>query len=167
MTRILPLLLLIALAACSSGRDRSVRLLDRRLHATLAGEVEAGRATVRRLPDGVRVTLIPPGMFDNGTEALDGRVVDIRSSVIEGLLDPKMMRVEVADTSGLPAVRRLIRVRNVEAYFTAYGLGSVLASSDTAPASSPSGLVMTIHVVCPDWHDGTGYSDGTPKPVCE
>ncbi len=167
MLRYISLLLTLAVAACASGHDRSVRLLDRRLHATMASDIAAGQADLRRLPDGVRVTLLQPAMFENGVDALDGRYIDPRSSVIQGMLDPRMMRVQLDDTSVLSPVRRAVRVRNVAGYFAANGLAGVLVPPDAPPSPGPPGLVITIQIMCPHWHDGTGYGDGTAKPVCE
>lgn len=155
----------IFLAACGSPQHRTARLLDQRLEARLAADVVAGSAVVQPLPDGVRVTLLSPASFANGPMALDDKKTDIRASVIEGLLDPRLMRIAVADTTTLPDEQRRIRVQNVETYFADFGLADTFQAppADTAPA----GLTITVGVQCPKPDGRTGYGSGKSKPVCE
>jgi hypothetical protein len=159
---------LILLAACGSGPSHTTRLLDQRLNASLAADVAAGRATVQTLPDGDRVTLLGPSSFPDDAKTLDDQTPDVRANVIEGLLDPTLMRVQVADTSTLPDYQRDVRVRNVAQYFVANGLGPVLvpSGSDAAPVGT-AGLVLTIHVDCPTPNGLIGYGDGRSHPVCD
>jgi hypothetical protein len=158
---------LFVIAACGpSAQQRTTRLLDDRMQAQLAPDVAAGRAVVRALPDGARVTLLDSSLFPNDPKALDDQYPDIRASVIEALLDPSLMRVQVADTSTLPADQRGTRVQNVEAYFTLNGLGSVLVPTGALPSGAgPSGLAITISVQCPPPDRGSGY--GGSKPMCD
>jgi hypothetical protein len=160
---------LVLLAACgASPQQRTARLLDERMHTQLARQVAAGRAVVERLPDGVRVTVFDQSMFQNDARSLDDQSPDIRADVIEGLLDPSLMRVQVADTSTMPPQQRDLRVRNVEQYFVANGLGSILVPAEAAPAAgAPAGLAVTVGVQCPPAAGHSGYSDGKSHPVCE
>jgi hypothetical protein len=165
---LLPLLLL--LAACgSSDQRRTARLLNERLQTQLAPEIAANRAALQSLPDGARVTLLDPSLFPNGLDVLDNRASDSRASVIQGLLDPSLMRIQVADTSALPDDQRDARVRNVVQYFATNGLASALRPVDQPPGSaavSPAGLAITISVACPHRGDGAGYGTGEAKPAC-
>ena len=73
----------------------------------------------------------------------------------------------------LPANQRDTRVRNVEDYFTANGLGSILVPTEAGPAGTapgeagpvvagPAGLTITISLQCPPSRDRyIGYRDGT------
>ncbi len=161
----------IFLVACSSSQHRTARLLDQRLEARLAADVVAGRAVVRQLPDGARVTLLSPSSFPNGPMALDDKNPDIRASIIEGLLDPRLMRIAVADTTTLPDEQRQIRVRNIEAYFADFGLADTVQEPppDTAPGTDTAlaGLSITVGVQCPKPEGGTGYGSVKSGPVCE
>jgi hypothetical protein len=164
--------LLLTLACCGpSPQQRTTRLLDDRMQTQLASEISAGRAVVQRLPDGARVTLLDRSLFPNGPKALDDQVPDVRADVIEGLLDPSLMRVAVADSSSLPADQRDTRIRNVEDYFTANGLGFVLVPAEASPPargpSGPPGLTITVGVQCPPTGHYIGYRDGTAMPVCD
>jgi hypothetical protein len=150
--------LVFFIAACGpSPQQRTARLLDDRLQAQLAPDIDAGRVAVQALPDGARVTLLGSSMLLNGPQTLDEQYPAVRANVIEGLLDPTLMRVQVADTSSLPAAQRTVRVRNVETYFAANGLGSVLVPAGDGPADAgPEGLTITISV-CPPPNDRIGY----------
>ncbi|HBK04321.1 MAG TPA: hypothetical protein DDZ81_00475 [Acetobacteraceae bacterium] len=156
------------LAACGpTPQQRTARLLDQRLESSLAPDVAAGRAVVQGLPDGARVTLLNPTMFPNGPLAFDDKYPDPRAGVIQGFLDPSLMRVAVADTTTLPDDQRQTRVRNVEQYLVAFGMGDTLQppQADTTPAAA--GLTITIGVHCPEPDGLIGYGSGKSKPVCE
>ena len=151
--------LVFFIAACGpSPRQRTARLLDDRLQAQLAPDIAAGRVAVQALlQDGARVTLLGSSMFLNGPQTLDERYPAIRANVIEGLLDPTLTRVQVADTSSLPAAQRTVQVRNVETYFAVNGLGSVLVPAGAGQADAgPEGLTITISV-CPPPNNRIGY----------
>jgi hypothetical protein len=159
----------LLLAACGpSPQQRTTSLLDRRLLTQLTPEIATGRAVLQPLPDGARVTLLAPGLFPNDAKTLDDQTVSARADLIEGLLDPSLMRVQVADNSALPPYQRDTRVRNVQQYFIDNGLGPVLApSAAVPPGAGPAGLTLTISVQCPPPNGLTGYGDGKSHPVCE
>ena len=161
------LLSAIFLAACGSARHRTARLLDQRLEASLAADVAAGTAVVQQLPDGARVTLLSQSLFPNSPLALDDKKTDIGASVIEGLLDPRLMRVAVADTTTLPEEQRQIRVQNVEKYFAEFGLADTLRASSSDAAPAPAGLTISVGVYCPEYDGQAGDGSGPSNPVCE
>jgi hypothetical protein len=68
----------------------------------------------------------------------------------------------------LPPAQQNLRVQNVEQYFAAYGLGSVLVpAGSAASAAGPAGLGITISVECPRPNGRAGYGDGKSHPRCE
>jgi hypothetical protein len=163
---------LLAVAACGSGGEQhTTRLLNDRLQARLGPDIAAGNAALQALPDGARVTLLSTSTFPSDTRVLDGKASDIRSNVIEGMLDPNLMRVQVTDSSALPDRLREARVANVDAYFVAYGLGSTLVATGVpgpvSPAGGPAALTIDIHVQCPAQNWWTGYGSGKSMPVCD
>jgi hypothetical protein len=166
---------LLLLAACGpSGQQRTTRRLNDRLQEGLAADITAGSAALQPLPKGARVTLLGTSSFPNDVTALAGQYTDIRANVIEGLLDPSLMRVEVTDTSPLPDQQREARVRNVDEYFISNGLGSTLEAAPPPQAvppgpavAAPPGLTITIGVQCLQRHEGTGYGSGRSMPVCD
>lgn len=164
------LVLLPLVAACGpSDQHRTAMLLDNRLQATMRPDIAANRAAVQQLPDGALVTLFGASLFPVDIRTLDNRSLDVRASVIEGLLASPLMQVQIVDTSALPEDERATRVRNVAEYFADNGLASVLqpaASPQATPPGTPPGLTINIGVVCPHRHDGAGYDSGRAKPAC-
>ena len=167
---------LFLIAACSSGQQHTTRLLNQRLQAQLAPDIAAGNVTLQPLPEGAQVTLLGPSLFSNKVRTGEDQRPDLRSAVIEGLLDPRLMQIQLADTSNLPDNQRNARIRDVSRYFVAYGLGSTLQPSDVPPqavapgpgGSAPPGLTITINIQCPSrpgWF--FGYTDGRAWPVCD
>jgi hypothetical protein len=162
---------LLLIAACSSGQQHTTRLLNQRLQAQLAPVIAAGNVALQPLPDGAQVTLLGPAMFSNRVKTGEDQRPDIRAAVIEGLLDPSLMQIQLADTSNLPDSQRNARIQDVSSYFVAYGLGSTL-QPEMAPqgpgGTAPAGLTITINVQCPSrpgWF--FGYTDGKAMPVCD
>ncbi len=161
----------LLLFACGSTRQqRTARLLEHRLEDRLAPDIAAGRAVLQPIPGGARVTLLGASAAPNGKPAADDKSFASRASVVEGLLDPSLMRIAVTDTTTLPDSQREQRVRDVRHYFEDFGLGATLepdSAIEVAQAGAvPAGLTITIGVVCPYRHDGAGYGSGRVKPAC-
>jgi hypothetical protein len=165
----------LLLAACGpSAEQRTTQRLGDRLADTMAADIAAGNAVLQPLPDGARVTLLGSSLFPADQRALDDQQHDVRAGVVEGLLDPSLMQLQIVDTSTLPDAQRDARVVNVARYFDAYGLGPTLLPAPPRavlppgpPGATPPGLTITISVQCPHRHGGSGYGDGTSKPVCD
>lgn len=155
----------LLLGAC--GSQHTAQQLDDRLQAHLAPQVAAGRAVVQPVHSGVRVTLMDLSVYPNDKPTLNDVAADVRADVIEGMLNPTLMQVQVADTSTLPEDQRIVRVSNVQQYFIQNGLELVLSPADQAAADGPAGLVITINVRCPPSDGIIGYRDGLSRPVCE
>ncbi len=162
---------LVVLAACGpSGQQHDARLLNRRLQATLGPDIAAGNAVLQPLPDGAQVTLLNLPSVPDNRRGMEDQQPGARASVIEGLLDPRLMRIQLADTSMLPGYQRDARVASMTQYIAAYGLASTLqpASAPQAPAvPAPAGLTITVRVQCPQSQGGMGYGDGRSHPVCD
>jgi hypothetical protein len=167
---------LFLIAACSSGQQHTTWLLNQRLQAQLAPDIAAGNVALQPMPDGAQVTLLGPSLFTNNAKTGEDQRPDLRASVIEGLLDPRLMQIQLADTSNLPDSQRNARIQDVSRYFVAYGLGSTLQPSDVPPQAAPpgpsgmapTGLTITINLQCPSrpgWF--FGYTDGKASPVCD
>lgn len=158
---------LLLLAACgANGQNRTAHLVDYRLRTALAPDIAANRATVESTGDGDRVTLMGSSLFPVNVYSTDDKYPDIRSSIIEAMVHPSLMRVQVTDDSGLPVNQRETRVHNVMQYFEDNALGSTL--EDPSPVGpSPAGLAITIRVQCPRPPSGTGYGNGKSEPICD
>jgi len=165
--------LLMSLAACGSGQQHTEQVLDQRLHHDLASEVASGQAVVQKVQGGDRVTLLGHSTFTNSRHALDNQAPDVRANVIEALLDPRLMQVQVDDNSVLPVDQRDARVQNTMDYLAANGLGSIVVPAGSVAGGAsptdagPPGLVLTISVACPPGDRFIGYRDGTARPNCD
>jgi hypothetical protein len=167
--------LLLPVAGCGpSDQQRSTQLLIDRLQTTMSPSIGTGTAILQPLPDGARVTLLGPSMFPTDDVAQENEDILRRASLIQGLLDPSLMRIQVADTSALPAVTRDTRVRNVMQYFQDFGVGSTLGPAPplpstpagTAPPPPPRGLIITISVECPRHDFASEFGEGAAHPSC-
>jgi hypothetical protein len=167
---IVPLLLV---AACSSdhGQHRTAELLNDRLNATLAPDIAAGQAALQPLPGGALVTLLGNSDFRDQVDARDNRVREVRASLIQGLLDPALIRIAVADTSSLTAAQRATRVHNVTQYFKDNGLALSLLPEGQAPvlpsgAPTPQGVTVTLLLDCPAHRQPDNWNYLPPIPSC-
>ncbi len=161
---------LVWLTSCASDKQRTVDLLNTRLQATMGVEIAANRVALQPQPDGATVTLLDSSLLPDDVGALDNRGRDPRASLIQGLLDPSLIRMQVADNAPQPAEVRATRVRNFVDYLQEYRLGGIVQATDVpdAPpdAASPAGLAVTIHIVCPGGSTAWGYGTGQAMPDC-
>jgi hypothetical protein len=153
---------LVLLAACGgpSGQQRAAWELDHRLENRLAPNIAAGDAALQPLPDGARVTFLSPAQFPNGMRPVGAGGGDVRANFIQGLLDPRLMRLQVADTSALPPSLQQARIRDLTLYLVDARLGPTLQPA--APPQGmppgpdgavPAGLTITVNVQCPHDHE--------------
>ncbi len=149
---------LLALGACAGGdKQQAVDLLQHRLHARLATATDAGAVTVQNLPDGARI------VFADARRPIDP---DPRTSMVAALLDPALLRIAVAAPPGLPPYEASRRVRDWTDAFTRMQLAGAMQTPAATEAAAPSGMTVTIQVVCPGRANGWGYGDGTRRPAC-
>jgi hypothetical protein len=128
---------MLFVVACTPGNN-SVANLGQRMQVLLAPDIAAGRAGLEQLPDGARVTLPEQSLFPPGRSELDDRGRFLLASVIQGLLDPGILRIDVAEPAPSPAYLQAPRAGAVRQFFVDYGLGSTLQ-----PAAVPQGSVDT------------------------
>jgi hypothetical protein len=164
---------MLLLAACgSSGVKHATRDLGDRLQARLGPDIAAGQAVLQPLPAGDIVILPASTVFEPGRAELGDKGRDVLASTIQGLLDPSLMRIEVADTATTTDGMQTTRAQAVKQYFVAYGLGPSLrpAASPPAPplpASLPaSGVAITINVECSHHKAPGGDDSGPPQASC-
>jgi hypothetical protein len=161
---------LILLGACTSDKQRSVDLLNRRLQTSMKVELADNRATVQPLADGAVVTLLDSARLPEDVGAMDNRERDPRASMVEGLLDPSLMQLFVADTGGGPVFQRQKRVDSFKQYLEEWRLITTLQTAQVLPAAAtadaPAGLAVTIRVICPERTSWPGYGQGQSDPSC-
>jgi hypothetical protein len=166
------LTLLLASGCSDHGTSRTAELLNDRLRTELAPDINAGTASVQPLPDGAQVTLLGASRFANTVDTRTDKHREVRAGVVQGLLDPTLVRIAVADTSALPTELREARVRNVKDYFQENGLGYSLLP-DSAPtalpagsAASAQGLTITVKLDCPPYRQPNNWNYLPPVPSC-
>lgn len=166
-----PLLLVGGCAWSDNSLHGTSRVLNRNLQAQLAPDIKSGVVALQPMPDGARIIILKPAQSSVDTSSLDDTIGDIRASVIEGLLDPTLMRIAVSDTSDSPVEVRNVQVRHVTDYFRSHLLGSTLVPEDlpdpppAATAAAPAGVTIAIAVACPP-HGSSGYGSGAVSPAC-
>jgi flagellar motor protein MotB len=142
--------MLLAAACSSSPVERSAQELGYRLQAHLAPDIAGGGAVLEQLPDGARVTLGEQALFPSGSTELDDKGRYVLASVIEALLAPRLLRIEVAESGTGPVGLQAARAQAVTRYFEEYGLGPALQVSATPSGSvgaAPQELTITVRIV--------------------
>lgn len=168
----------LLLTACGSGIGHATRDLDDRLQMRLAPDIASAQASLQPLPAGAQVVLAEPAAFSTGGTELSQPGRDLLASVIEGLLDPRLLQIEVTDPATIDSAKidpattdsvQAARVRNVTQFFVDYGLGASLqpvASPQPTVGSSATGLTITINIQCPPPDHLSGYDSGRARPTC-
>ena len=166
--------LLLAAGCSPSGQQQTTQLLNYRLLVQLAPSIALGDVSA------AAIARWCPGHAPGRVAVPDRRAGPRQqrqpypARVVEGLLDPRLMRIAVADTSALPDDQRVDRVQGARRYFVAYGLGSTLRptapfqATPPGPAGTvPAGLVLTISVQCPPGRDPFAFANGLADPICD
>jgi hypothetical protein len=135
-------LLLFATACSSETGTRGAPRLAERLQLRLAPDIVAGRATLEQLSDGARVTITDQALFPGSSTELDDNGRFTLASVIEGLLAPRILRVQMIETATAPAGMQEARARAVAEFFEDYGLGPTLQPPLVQSAAPPGAVVM-------------------------
>ncbi len=139
---------ILAIAGCASFSGLATKHLGDRLQTQLKQDIAAGRVTLDRLPDGARVTLNEQSLYPSGGTELDDKGRSVLTNVIEALLEPRILRIEVADVPPAPESVQAARVKAVTQYFKDANLNSTLqpaAPPETAGAAS-QGLTITVRI---------------------
>ena len=132
--------LLVVAACCASSTERSTQDLYDRMRVSLAPDITAGRATLQPLRFGVGVTLAGGAVFTPGRSNLSVAGRDVMTNVIQALLEPRLLRIEV-ETAAAPGTLQAARVQTVAQYIRQTNLGvPVLVSVLTQ--GEPQGTVL-------------------------
>lgn len=144
---------MLVVAGCTSFSGQATQNLGDRLQVQLRKDIAAGRVTLDRLPDGARVTLVEPALYPSGGTELDDKGRSVLTNVIEALLDPRLLRIEVADSPPATASVQAARVQGVTQYFKDANLGSTLEPSAPPQGGPPDsagpasqGLTITVTI---------------------
>jgi hypothetical protein len=141
---------LLVVAACAPS---STQNLYDRMSARLAPDIEAGRATLQPLPSGVGVTLVGGTLFTPGRSDLSEAGRDVMTGVIQALLAPRLLRIEV-ETSAAPGTLQATRVQSVAQYLRQANLGAPIQLSlptqgepPGTVAAAPYEATITVNVI--------------------
>jgi hypothetical protein len=140
-------------ACCASSTQRSTQDLYDRMSVSLAPDITAGRATLQPLPSGVGVTLVGGAVFTRGRSDLSEAGRDVMTSVIQALLEPRLLRIDV-ETSAAPGTLQAARVQSVAQYIRQANIGVPIQVSfptqggpqRTAPAT-PYDATVIVNVI--------------------
>jgi hypothetical protein len=150
------LLGLLMVAACGkTDQQKTVDLLHQRLYESLADAAQAGAVTVQYRPDGAEI------VFPEGGKPF---TPDPRASMVEAMIDPSLLRIGIAAPAGLPPYEADRRVQAWTEDFGRMPLGG--AQQAPAPQAVPSGMAVTLQVICPHRHDDAGFAYGVREPGC-
>jgi hypothetical protein len=129
-------------------------------------------AALQPVPGGDQVTLLGASL-PSGAPSVSAGGRDVRADVVEGLLDPRLIKIQVTDSSALPDYQRDARIRSMTQYLTDYGLGPTLQPAaplqavSVGPAGAvPTGLTITISVQCPDHYARISKDSDEANPYC-
>jgi len=106
---------LLVVAACAPCPQRSPQNLYDRMRVSLAPDIAAGRATLQPLRSGVGVTLVGGAVFTPGRSDLSAAGRDVMTSVIEALLEPRLLRIDI-ETWAAPGTLQAARAQSVAQY---------------------------------------------------
>jgi hypothetical protein len=151
MTRIPLRLLALGLALLAAGCSPfggpqcacSPWQLDARLQARLQPDIEAGHASLQRLPDGAVVRLDDTALFSPDGTRLDPAGEIAMARLIEGLFDPAIMRISMADSAAMQPEERGAREYAVKTYFNDARVGPVHPDQPLPP---PPGTPPTFDI---------------------
>ena len=145
---------LLLLGACGqSGQKATVDLLHQRLHANLADAAQAGAVTIQDRPDGAEIVFADAGKPYSP---------DARTSMVEALIAPALLRIGIAAPAGLSPYEADRRVHAWTEDFSRMPLGD--AELGPPPQPVPSGMAVTLQVICPQHQDISPY--GISAPGC-
>ncbi|CAH2601997.1 conserved exported protein of unknown function [Rhodovastum atsumiense] len=133
----------LLLAACASQFAQNRQDLASRLQVQLAPDIAAGRVALQPLPDGTRVTLVEPSFYENGGGTLSESGRNILTSVIQALLDPALMRIDVTAAPPTPGGLAEARAQAVLQVFKDASLGPSLQPAPAQPVLPPGGIGAT------------------------
>jgi len=133
-------------AGCAGGPGSPGSHLDARMQQGLAPQAAMHQASVQSLPDGARVTLAEDRLFAPGSADLNAQGRYLLASVIEGLLDPRLMEIQLTPAPATAAYLQQARVESVRRFFVDFALGPTLATSVAAPGSAQA-FAITVHVL--------------------
>ena len=130
---------LLPVAACVPGPDHVAEHLNERLQTQLAPQMTTSQAALETFPDGARVTLTDQSLFKPGSAELSDSGHYIIASVIEGLVNPSLLRIELVESPASSPYLRDQRLQTVMQFLSDYQLAPFVHPGtwqETAPPAT-------------------------------
>lgn len=152
------LAMLLLLAGCADGR--APRNLGDRLQTELSPELASGGIVLQRLPDGARVTLADQTLFPTGGAELGAGGRFVLTSLVQALLAPPLLRVDVTGAAGEPLPLQEARARAVTQFLHDIQVAPNLLfiSLQEAVPDGAAPQATTVTVTLPGNSSQTGHS---------
>jgi len=151
---------LVLLLGCAS--ERSPQDLSDRLQVQLSPEIASGSVTLERLQDGARVTLPDQTLFQTAGAELDEKGRYVLTSLVQALLAPALLQVDVAGPPGTPMPLQQARARAVTQFLQGIQVApNLLFIGLQEQPSATDGVVSqatTVTVTRPARSSRTGHS---------
>lgn len=141
---------ILLMAGCGSGSQQVTEELGNRMQDRLAPQLATGQAGLVRLPDGVQVSLAEDSLFAPGSAQLTPAGSYVLAGVIEGLLAPSLLQIDVTETSPTTLALQQQRVQAIRNFLTDFQLGPQLQAAalqpGTVPTAAPGARLLAITV---------------------
>lgn len=143
-----PILLAVG---CASSSQLTAWELQNRLEARLTPETANGRVGIEPLPDGVRVTVSEQSLFPYGSAQLDDRGRNLLTNLVESLLDPRLLQIDVSEAAATSPSLQQARISAVTQFIQAIQVAPQLVfvnvqQSMPAAGAAPEVLAITVTV---------------------
>jgi hypothetical protein len=139
----------LLISGCTSDRQPGTPDLGSRLQSHLTREISDGQVRLEQPPDGARVILADQALFPYGRAELTDKGRYVLAGVVEGFLEPRLLRIEVAASPGVPVNLEVARARSVQTYIQGALLPLFYPSSprQVAPGGAASqGVSITVAI---------------------
>jgi len=141
---------LLGLAVIVAGCEPStVQQLGDRMQFRLTPQLANGQAGLQRLPDGAQVTIADQTLFPNGSTQLSDQGRYVLASVIESLMAPNLLQIDVSASPSTSGGLQQARVQAVTQFLSAWQLTPELVapiSQQTVATAAPQATAITVRL---------------------
>lgn len=139
-----PILLAVG---CASSSQRTAWELQNRLQARLTPGTANGRVGFEQLPDGVRVTVSEQSLFPYDSAKLDDRGRNLLTNLVESLLDPRLLQIDVSEATATPLSLQQARISAVTQFIQAIQVAPQLVFVNLQQGGMPAQSATTPEVL--------------------
>ena len=142
---------LFLVAACAS-EPSAPQMQSIRMQARLTPEIQSGKLAVQPLPNGTQIVIPEQALFAPGSATLDTSGQDVLTYVVQALLEPTIITIQVADASDslqgarAQAVADYFRYHRLSQQVLPPTIGSQPVAVG-APGTAVQGMTITVNVM--------------------